>query len=49
MEYTNLKECLIVDTLINIGVVISDFILTAFSGDEWKKVRDMGKKKLKNN
>ena len=32
------------DTLINIGIVISDFILTAFSGDEWKKIRDMGRK-----
>ena len=37
------------DTLINIGIVISDFILTAFSGYEWKKIRDMGKKRLKNN
>ncbi|CEO06825.1 Uncharacterised protein [[Clostridium] sordellii] len=37
------------DTLINIGIVISDFILTVFSGDEWKKIRDMGKKRLKNN
>lgn len=37
------------DTLINIGIVISDFILTAFSGDEWKKIGDMGKKRLKNN
>ena len=33
-----LKEDLFMDLLIDIGVIVSDFILGIFSGNEYKKI-----------